>query len=651
MDGSMMYMLGWTLVHFVWQGALVALVLAATNWYLGREAAQGRYVAACVALGLLVLAPLLSYWHLYAEWSAFEAHLFVVNKTAGFGMSLDQEVVTPVSLTGTERSWWYRVYWEAGLPWLVRAWMLGAMVFAARMVGGWLRLQWIKKNADPAAGQWQARCNELRRSLYISRSVHLLESAKVAVPLTLGWIRPVILLPVGLLSGLPVQQVEAVLLHEMAHIRRYDYLVNLVQSLVEVLFFYHPAVWWISACLRREREFCCDALASRSKGDGADYGRSLLALEEWVQGAGMALAPGATDGVLLERVQRLAGVQAPRRSIDIRRVLLVGPLLLVMGASLVAMENRAAEYQAETVLLYKANSTEDGKNDPAGIDRALAMVLLQGNLEEVKQRLEIDMDTEDFRDIFEVEIKPNTSLLALKARWPDDNKAAEIVNTLREVFLNNQRVIRRSLIGIKVRDVEEKLQGVKREYTLAVKALEKFRVEQGDVHLEGDRDAHLQRLGALGKLEKLIEIEVEYLEENLVDLNQLVADISSQLESLPPAPDWDQSLTTSQIRLQVLGNTLRAGKHPQEVLYEPILETTGDLLEAVKAEKLRQQKNYSSMPGLQGEYEELRDLMGFWKAQRNELEQQLASTRRSYQSNLSEYTLIREARVPTKALD
>ena len=125
----------------------------------------------------------------------------------------------------------------------------------------------------PAA--WQQRLDRLARALRLSRPVTLLESCLAEVPVVIGYLRPVILVPVGLLAGMPAGQVEAILLHELAHIRRHDYLVNLLQTVVEGLLFYHPAVWWISGVIRAERENCCDDLVVATQGDAHEYAAAL----------------------------------------------------------------------------------------------------------------------------------------------------------------------------------------------------------------------------------------------------------------------------------------------------------------------------------------------------------------------------------------
>ncbi len=132
----------------------------------------------------------------------------------------------------------------------------------------------------------------------------LLESSLAEVPVVVGYLRPAILLPVGMLAGMPASQIEAILLHELAHIRRHDYLVNLFQTVVEGFLFYHPAVWWISGVIRAERENCCDDLVVAANGNAPEYAAALTALEQsrW---AAHDAALAATGGNLMKRIRRL----------------------------------------------------------------------------------------------------------------------------------------------------------------------------------------------------------------------------------------------------------------------------------------------------------------------------------------------------------
>src|SRR5207302_147738 len=206
-----------------------------------------------------------------------------------------------------------RAAMEPALPWVVLVWFGGVVALSLRLASGWLvtrQLGSVGTSSVPDA------CREavarLAARLRISRPVRVLESAVVQVPAVVGWLRPVILLPASALTGLTPQQLDVLLAHELAHVRRYDYLVNLVQSAIEILLFYHPAVRWVSRRVREEREHCCDDLAVAVCGDAHLYARALLMMESLrAKTPALALsAAGTQGGALLGRVRR---VVAPRQ--------------------------------------------------------------------------------------------------------------------------------------------------------------------------------------------------------------------------------------------------------------------------------------------------------------------------------------------------
>ncbi len=197
-------------------------------------------------------------------------------------------------------------------PWIVAIWLSGATLICLRFAGGWwVTTRMRSRQIRPAPPGWQQTLTRLCARIGLSRPVCLLVSARVDVPMVVGWLRPVVLAPVGALAGLPPEQVEALLLHELAHIARRDYLVNGLQSIAEALLFYHPAVWWISGHIRAERELCCDDLAVAAAGDAFTYAAALAGLEEYrPMHARNALA--ANSGRLADRIARLLGRSRPQ---------------------------------------------------------------------------------------------------------------------------------------------------------------------------------------------------------------------------------------------------------------------------------------------------------------------------------------------------
>src|SRR6185295_5988417 len=153
----------------------------------------------------------------------------------------------------------------------------------------------------------------------------------VQAPTVVGWLRPVVLVPVGALAGLPADQVEALLLHELAHIRRHDYLVNILQSVAEALLFYHPAVWWVSGHIRTERELCCDDAAVSASGDALTYARALAQLESY-RPAHLSSAVAANGGRLAGRIARLLGQSRPAVCAGVGPGVLAVTILLVAAA-------------------------------------------------------------------------------------------------------------------------------------------------------------------------------------------------------------------------------------------------------------------------------------------------------------------------------
>lgn len=284
--------LGWTLVHFLWQGAVIGLLLTAVNAALSKATSRARYAAACVAMLLMVCSVGVTF-----AWLGHGGTTVPRSVTAG-------RLLAPASWMPSKSA-----SSVTPLPniteWFVYFWLTGVFILSLRSLGGWVLLRRHRRSSTtPTETQWQTTMAKLAERLRISRAVRLCESAITEVPVVIGWIRPVVLFPVSAFSGLTVEQMEALLAHELAHIRRHDYLVNLLQCCAETLLFYHPAVWWAGQRMRAERENCCDDLAVEVCGDAVSYARALAQMEH-LRGEAPALAMAANGGSLLERIQRL----------------------------------------------------------------------------------------------------------------------------------------------------------------------------------------------------------------------------------------------------------------------------------------------------------------------------------------------------------
>lgn len=298
--------LGWTLLHSLWQGALIVMVYAVLRVLLRDRSPESRYALSLATFVLLALAPVATFLLIGA------ADGVALDAAAGTATLLGAELIVigadamraaPADLAAAFVPW---------LPIVVAAWCAGVLVSALRVVGAWRHLGALRRSALPLGGPELERLVErLRHELGIDRAVRIARSTLVDTPTVIGWLEPLVLVPTSALAGLAPQQLAMILAHELAHIRRHDYLVNAVQTAVETLLFYHPAVHWVSARLRHEREECCDAIAVRFGGDAVAYARALAELEE-LRGLNATLALAATGGELLERIERLLG-RRPRQ--------------------------------------------------------------------------------------------------------------------------------------------------------------------------------------------------------------------------------------------------------------------------------------------------------------------------------------------------
>jgi beta-lactamase regulating signal transducer with metallopeptidase domain len=322
--------LGWTLLHFIWQGAAIALALAVARVWM--TSPRARHTAACLALAVMTLAPALTFALLDSHQPAPAAATPTITAPIAAYTPDPAAAATP-----------------GLLPWLVIVWLVGVAVLSLRLAGGWISAARLRfSGVRPAPSEWQTACERLVQRMGVARPVRLMASPHVDVPAVLGWLRPIVLAPVAALSGLPPEHVEALLAHELAHIRRNDYLVNLLQSVVETVLFYHPAVWWVSAQIRSEREHCCDDLAIAVTGDVLTYARALAGLEV-CRPSHARVALAADGGSLLQRIARLIDPARAQHTLPRPAAAWALSALLAIGVGTLAMRATAQVQSYPTV--------------------------------------------------------------------------------------------------------------------------------------------------------------------------------------------------------------------------------------------------------------------------------------------------------------
>ena len=277
-DANLLNALGWAVLHFFWQGTLIALIAAAVLRGLHRQSAGARYAVACGALALCLMIFVGTFvWLLDSGKSVTAAAL-------------------PQIVEAEPTNW---------IPLIAIGWALGVGLMLVRFTRHWMWSRRLRTRAiSPPSVEWQRVFENLKTELAVSRPVKLLRSGLAETPMVVGWLAPVVLVPAGAFVSLNPDQLRAVLAHELAHIRRHDHWVNLLQGMIEIVLFFHPATWWLSKQIHAEREYCCDDISAHNAGNPRVLAEALAQLELLRRDVPVQ-ALAANGGSLLKRVRRL----------------------------------------------------------------------------------------------------------------------------------------------------------------------------------------------------------------------------------------------------------------------------------------------------------------------------------------------------------
>jgi beta-lactamase regulating signal transducer with metallopeptidase domain/uncharacterized protein YnzC (UPF0291/DUF896 family) len=345
---SAMQSLGWALLHFLWQGTALA-ALAAAAMAVCRHAST-RYLLGVSALALMLLAPMATYFLYSQQHSGVADTAKSLPLAAARATARDRDAASGSMQHSSFARRSSAISMDA-LPWLVEAWLLGVAFFSLRSAGGFLLLGRERRRQSSVVSERVLEiCYTLQDQLGLNRVISYCECAWLQAPAVIGWFRPVVFLPVTALTGLSEEQLQVVIAHELAHIRRFDPFVNVFQVCVETLLFYHPAVWWLNKRIRAEREHCCDDTAVALCGNAIEYARALTLMEEWRSAPVFAMA--ANRGPLTERIIRVLGLKtigAGMRGIGLTGSVLCLTAALVAGNALLGMAHpeaaRAASFR------------------------------------------------------------------------------------------------------------------------------------------------------------------------------------------------------------------------------------------------------------------------------------------------------------------
>jgi len=417
-----LYALGWTLIHSLWQGAIIGLVIAGAMILLHKYTARLRYFIYSISLFVVAALAVVTFISSYTSYQHPDDSQPQLTDSAVYIASYTQEARTiqfeekASGLTPYLNS--IADYCRTHIPLFVMIWLLGMLASLLRFMGGYALVRRYRNHrVKPVMGEWDQRFKLLVDELRVNKNVRLLESALVKVPMAIGYLKPVVLLPLGVLNGVPAQQMEAILAHELAHIKRRDYLMNMIQSILEVIFFYHPVVWWLSGNIRIERENICDDIAITITGNTMEFAKALTNIQEInLTAPGLAAGlSGTKKNRLVHRIRRLAG--KPKLHSGFTEGFIAASILVIslIGLSAAAM----ITYPAESVLDPSLTFEEVNTNVPDFIYYEAPMTIPDTV---VKKE---ELTEKEQKEIQEAEAAIKAEMEAMEAQMAEELKAVE----------------------------------------------------------------------------------------------------------------------------------------------------------------------------------------------------------------------------------
>lgn len=480
--------LGWTILHSLWQGLLIGILLLLFMYLYRYHNAEIRYNLAVFSLGLIfVLSALTFIYHFKFKGLA--------NNIAEYGMQLHDNIRGPVAgsneslLPSPEAGQFFAFLLNVisgKFPLLITLWLAGVLIISVRMTGGIILTERLRRNSlCDIPDDLHRRFLNLLGRMNISEKVNIHGSSLVSVPSVVGYFKPVILIPLSAFTHMSSDQLEAIMAHELAHIRRYDYLVNVFQSFMEALFFYHPVVWMIQKRIRKERENCCDDLAVSYSGEKTTYIKALALIQEIPASyPSQLLAIGSEKFQLLNRINRI--IKREKMKTNLRDKLLAGfimisaviVILFSTGGKFISFNSRPVETVPKPApvvrILPDVSIQPDADRDTSFIikDNVIQRTIIKNGKEtDFKMRVEKGKVTELYVDgskIPESDFKKyqaeiDKTLADVKDIEKDLSEANQKLNQfeMQEFSREIEESIRRAEKEIREIDVEAMLENIK----------------------------------------------------------------------------------------------------------------------------------------------------------------------------------------------
>ena len=303
--------LGWSLFHTLWQGIILAVFIGVILHLLRHKSSQIRYFISVSTIFIIVGLSVYHFIHHFdnsfitADDYSEQIGITTISESQFVDLSdLNAHNKKQISLnlvvSKVQKISKY-------FPVIVKFWLIGILFFLVKFIVGYFYTQRLRTHGIWTLSEnWIQKFEKIKSNLKISKKIQYLESQVVRIPMVVGYFKPVILIPTEMLTGIPTEQIESIIAHELAHIKRNDYIINVLLSIIETVFFFHPAVWYLSNKIRDERENCCDDIALSVINDSLAYAKALVSIQELTLNKHYsAVAFSGRKKHLLNRIKRM----------------------------------------------------------------------------------------------------------------------------------------------------------------------------------------------------------------------------------------------------------------------------------------------------------------------------------------------------------
>lgn len=350
-DSPWLNTLGYTLLHSLWEASIVTLIMVMILRFIPTKSSNIRYAIASLSLFIIIFLSAVTF--IYLDTPSNDLIFTTVTPDKAYEAELISATTSSILIQYVTQ---IKTAIQSGIPLFLIIWSIGSLLLSLRIFMGLVYVEKLRNEAIPIHNEWNEYIQQIALKLNINRLISLAESPAVGVPVIIGYLKPIILIPLGMCASLSTAQLETIFLHELMHIRRKDYLINVIQAFVEAIYFFNPLVWIISEVIKREREHCCDDAVVQLHGNATAYAHALASLEEIrLSKVGLSVSLAENKNELLMRIKRLMEKSVKNYH---SRERIIPALLLIIGlicASWMSMStqtgrNEMSLHQAQTVV-------------------------------------------------------------------------------------------------------------------------------------------------------------------------------------------------------------------------------------------------------------------------------------------------------------